>query len=223
MNELQIQPTQIAITPDQMLMKGIEKGLDLAQLEKLMDLQERWQAKNARAEFFDAMANFQANKPRIVKTKKGHNSSYAPLAKIQEAIDPIATKFGLSYRFEQRMSDGKMIVACIVTHKAGHSEKSEMEAPAETSGSKNALQSWGSTRSYLYRYTLEGSFGLSSDDDNDGNDAKTPKELPFLKPKTEEWKKAVIALKGQYKMEDIKRKFQITKADEQALMQEVLA
>lgn len=210
MNELQIQPAQIAITPDQMLMKGIEKGLDLAQLEKLMDLQERWQAKNARAEFFDAMANFQANKPRIVKTKKGHNSSYAPLAKIQEAIDPVATKFGLSYRFEQRMSDGKMVVTCIVTHKAGHSEKSEMEAPAETSGSKNALQSWGSTRSYLYRYTLEGSFGLSSDDDNDGN--TPPKgEVKLPNPTAQQWTKIIEKFKtGSADLDTIKKSFSLT-------------
>lgn len=222
MNELQIKEQQVAITPDQMILKGIEKGLDIDQLGKLLDLQERWEAKNARAAFFDAMAMFQANKPKIIKTKKGHNSSYAPLAKIQEAIDPIATKFGLSYRFEQRMSEGKMVVSCIVTHKNGHSETSEMEAPAETSGSKNALQSWGSTRSYLYRYTLEGSFGLSSDDDDDGKSAEKPKELPLLNPNTEAWSKAVVALKGSYKIEDIKKKYRISKENEEKLMNDVL-
>jgi len=214
MNDLEVVKQSVAITPDQMLMKGIEKGLEIEHLEKLMALQERWEAKNARAEFFDAMANFQANKPKIVKTKKGHNSSYAPLAKIQEAIDPVATRFGLSYRFEQRMADSKMIVSCIVTHKAGHSEKSEMEAPAETSGSKNALQSWGSTRSYLYRYTLEGSFGLSSDDDNDGN--TPPKgEVKLPTPTPAQWTKIVDKFKtGDADLTVIKKSFTLTETQE---------
>lgn len=222
MNDIKVIDKQIAITPDQMLMKGIESGLDIDKLEKLMALQERWEAKNAERAFYDAMSSFQENKPDIIKTKKGHNSNYAPLAKIQKAIDPIATRFGLSYRFEQKMKDGKMIVACVVTHKGGHSERSEMEAPADTSGSKNAIQSWGSTRSYLYRYTLEGVFGLSSDDDDDGNKASKPIELPFLQPNTEAWGKALIALKGIYKIDDIKKKFKITKENEDKLMNETL-
>ena len=44
-----------------------------------------------------------------------------------------------------------------------------MTAPADTSGSKNAIQARGSTVTYLQRYTLLGALGLvTGDEDTDG-------------------------------------------------------
>jgi len=51
------------VTPDQMLMTAVQKGADLSQVEKLMDLQERWQANQAKSAYLQAMSDFQSECP----------------------------------------------------------------------------------------------------------------------------------------------------------------
>ena len=210
MDTLQVtEKTQVAITPDQMIMKGIESGLDIDKLEKLMSLQERWEAKNAERAFFDAMNSFQARKPPIVKNKKVAYKevkyNYATLASIQKAIDPILGGFGLSYTWEQEGIDGKIKITCIVSHVDGHSRRTFLEAPADNSGSKNSIQSIGSTISYLKRYTLTNAFGLSSDDDDDGISGR----LPILLYESEQWFEAIKYLKGGGVIGAIEKKYNL--------------
>lgn len=157
--------------PMNLIEKAVSNGGSIDQLEKLMDLQERWEKKEAEKDFHDALNKFQSEKPSIIKSKKGHNSKYAPLPKIQKAIDPVLTKFGLSYRFEQSGENGKIKITCILSHSNGHSKSTHLEAGSDTSGSKNAIQAIGSTISYLKRYTLENALGLSADEDDDGQTA----------------------------------------------------
>jgi len=64
-----------------------------------------------------------------------------------------------------------------------------MSAPNDVSGNKNAIQSIGSTNSYLQRYTLCNAFGISAEQDNDGqtsqpiSKALTEKDIKVLKGK----------------------------------------
>lgn len=156
-------------SPDNLLALAIEKGADLAQLEKLMDLKERYDAGIARKSFYLAMAGFQANCPSIVKKKNGHNYKYAPLGDIAKQIRKPLQEAALSYRFE--MEHGEIItVTCIVTHIDGHNEKATMSAPPDDSGSLQGIQSRASTVTYLQRYTLISALGLTTaDEDTDGN------------------------------------------------------
>src|SRR5690606_38108613 len=55
------------VTPSDMLMMAVQKGADMAQLEKLMELQERWQANQARKAFDEAIAAAKAKIKPIVK------------------------------------------------------------------------------------------------------------------------------------------------------------
>jgi hypothetical protein len=58
-----------------------------------------------------------------------------------------------------------------------------MSAGADSTGNKNNIQSIGSTRTYLQRYTLVGALGLSTaDEDNDGKTSGNPKRV---NPRTE--------------------------------------
>lgn len=158
-----------APTPAQMLMKAVENGADMAQVEKLMDLQERWEAKEAKKAFSDALARFQSELSPIIKKRKTHNGTYADIDDIAQAIRPVLEKCGLSYRFEQQQRDGVISVSCIVSHKDGFSVTTSMEAPADNSGGKNAIQGMASTVTYLRRYTLTGALGITTgNDDNDG-------------------------------------------------------
>ena len=173
MNQLveQKMPNNVA-TPSNLLEMAVNKGADIDQLEKLMGLQERYEAKQAKTAYLMSVTQFQSEVPRITKTKTGHNFSYAPLADIVEQIKSTLQKCGLSYRFEQDHQNG-IEVTCVLSHVNGHSEQTTMKAEADTSGSKNSVQSVGSTVTYLQRYTLTGALGLTTaDEDIDGR-------LPF--------------------------------------------
>jgi hypothetical protein len=161
--------TDIAIhNPMSLVQSAIEKGLDVEALTKLMDLQERWESNQAKKEYFHAFNHFQTTVPAIKKLKTGHNCMYAPLGDIAEQIKPSLQECDLSYRFEQDHSNG-VTVTCIVSHVSGHSERTTMTAPPDTSGKKNPIQSIASAVTYLQRYTLISALGITTaDEDTDG-------------------------------------------------------
>lgn len=208
-NELQQMPANL-------IQIAIEKGSSVDALEKLMEMQTKWEAKEASKAFKQAMVDFQADKPKLVKTEKAHNSKYNPLPKIQEAVDPVLSAHGLTYRWEQEEVDGRIRITCVVSHILGHSERTYLTAPADTSGSKNAIQSIGSTVSYLKRYTLEGALGLSSDKDDDG--AKVTKK-PELTPESGRWNQAVLATKDG-RIEVVKEQYSLSAENEALLRKE---
>ena len=158
----------VQIQPMQLIQNAVDKGLAIENLERLLTLQERYEKNQAEKAFNEAMQLFQGKKPVITKTKKGHNSNYAPLPKIQQLVDPILSECGLSYSWKQSGENGIIKITCILNHVLGHKIETSIEAGSDTSGSKNAIQAIGSTISYLKRYTLENVLGLSADEDNDG-------------------------------------------------------
>lgn len=157
------------ITPAEMINNAIQSGADIEKLERLMDLQERWEANNAKKAFIAALSEFQSKLSPIIKKRKAHNSTYANIDDIAQAVRPIAEQCGLSYRFEQEQGDGLIKVTCVVSHIDGHSERLSMSGPVDSSGSKNAIQGAASTVTYLRRYTLTGALGITTgEDDDDG-------------------------------------------------------
>ena len=158
----------VAVTPMDMLNRAVSSGASLEMVEKLMTLQERWEAGQARKAFDEAIAGAKAEIPPIQRNAKGHNDKrYADFAAIAKVVDPILSKHGLSYRF--RTSQGERIsVTCVLSHKSGHSEETTLSGPADASGSKNAIQAIGSTLTYLQRYSLVQMLGLAASNDDDG-------------------------------------------------------
>jgi hypothetical protein len=157
-----------AVTPMDMLNRAVQSGADIEMIEKLMSLQERWETGQARKAFDEAVANAKAKIPPITRNATGHNSKkYADFAAIAKVVDPILSEFGLSYRFRTAQTD-RISVTCILSHKAGHSEETTLSGPADTSGSKNAIQAIGSTLTYLQRYSLVQMLGLAAAADDDG-------------------------------------------------------
>lgn len=163
--------------PTGLIEMAISSGADIEKIEKLMDLQERWERNNAKKSFFSAMSAFQAEKPILIKDNRVNYTSksgivtdynFKPLASIQKDIDPVLSKFGLSYSWNQDFNEGKIKITCVVKHAEGHQESNYLESAADSSGGKNSIQSIASAVSYLKRYTLECGLGLSSMEDNDG-------------------------------------------------------
>lgn len=166
----------VAVTPMQMLQIAVERGADMAQLEKLMDLQERWQANQARQAFDAAISAAKAEIKPIAKkrtvdftTARGRtNYVYEDMALIASEIDPILSKHGLSYRYRSKQDGNKVTVTCIIAHRDGHSEETTLTAANDESGNKNSIQAIGSAATYLQRYTLKLALGLSAAKDDDG-------------------------------------------------------
>ena len=176
MNAQALQVQQEPQTPANLLTLAVQQGASVEQLEKLMTLQERWQAQQARQAYFAALARFQATVPPIPKGRKVEYNrtsySFAALEDIANAIRQAAEDCGLSYRWEVADTAETITVTCIVTHVAGHSERTTMNAAPDDSGAKNVIQQRGSSVTYLQRYTLIGALGLTTaQEDDDGKGA----------------------------------------------------
>jgi len=171
------------VTQYQKLMEiAISSNADVDKLEKLMDLQDRFEKKEARKSFTSAMSRFQSQCPTIKKTKTGHNFKYAPMSDVIEQVKELEADCGLSHRFEQDTQDGSISITCVVSHIDGHCEKLRLEALADQTGSKNAVQAIGSTVTYLQRYSFLGSFGIATaDEDMDGR-------IPTPEGKSKNWR-----------------------------------
>lgn len=163
-------------TPATLLAMAVHQGADLDRLERLMALQERWEANEARKAMDDALSAFRGEPIDIVKRKRVRialdsgasiNYAHAELSDICAAIGPALSKHGLTYRWDIHQQPGHIKVDCIVAHKAGHSFVVSMTAPPDTSGKKNPIQQIASSVSYLERYTLNAALGLSSRGDDD--------------------------------------------------------
>lgn len=156
-----------AMTPMTMLDRAVASGANIDVIEKLMGLQERWEANQARKAFDDAIAAAKSEIKPVAKNRDGHNTRYADFAALARAVDPIISAHGLSYRFRTQQDD-MIRVTCILSHRAGHGEETTLAGPADTSGAKNAIQAIGSTLTYLQRYSLMQALGLAASNDDDG-------------------------------------------------------
>jgi hypothetical protein len=170
------------ITPMTMIDRALATGAAPETLEKLLALQERWEANQGRKAFDEAMAAAKAEIPTITKNRKvgyehkngGGETSYRheDLGEIARVVAPILAKHGLSYRYRTTSEINHPVsVTCIVSHRDGHFEENTLVAGADNSGKKNSIQAIGSTITYLQRYTLKAALGLAASSDDDGGKA----------------------------------------------------
>lgn len=156
----------------------VSRGGDLSNLDKMLDLQIKWEANEARKAFVAAMAAFKAEPMEILKrklvsfkTRDGDETSYmhAELSDVTDTVVPAMGKHGLSHRWDIQQQGGQITVICTITHALGHSEAVSMTAAPDASGKKNAIQQVASTTTYLQRYTLLAATGMATKGmDNDG-------------------------------------------------------
>ena len=167
-----------APTPATMLQIAVQRGASIEQMQQLMDLQERHERNEARKAFVVALNQFKANPPDVVKNKqvkfqtsKGITEyRHATLDQVSGVIGAALASHGISHRWDvEQLEGGRIKVTCILTHALGHSERVPLVASPDDSGSKNSIQSVGSTITYLQRYTLLSATGMAvQDSDDDG-------------------------------------------------------
>lgn len=109
-------------------------------------------------------------------------SKYVPLENVVDSITRAANKHGLSFtQFPSSDESGNVTVGTMVMHESG--EWIEYD-PICMKPVKNDPQAVGSAITYAKRYALSAIFGITSDNDDDGNEATQPgKVTPKAVPK----------------------------------------
>lgn len=183
-----------AVTPVHLLEMAVNKGADLDQLQKLMDLQERWEATEAKKAFTAAMSAFKKEAIEITKNKtvtytnqdKSETSySHASLDHVIEVVTPKLSQHGLCHKWSTAQGEGgRITVTCELTHSLGHSECVSLAAAPDDSGKKNNIQRIASTVTYLERYTFLMITGLAAkghDDDGGASGERfDPKQILII-------------------------------------------
>lgn len=153
-----------------------DPAVDIDKLERLLEMQERVLARDAKAAYYTALAEMQPNLPVIgergaISTDRGKTvqSTYALWEDVNEAIKPILAEHGFALSFKVRRTEGEIITTGILSHRGGHSEETELALPTDNSGSKNSVQAVGSSTSYGKRYTAFALLNLTTTgEDDDG-------------------------------------------------------
>lgn len=161
-------------------------SVDIEKMERLLAMHERILARDAEAEFNEAMRSCQAEMRRISAdaTNPQTKSNYATYGKLDSVLRPIYTAHGFSLSF----SDGDtpkpdyVRVVCKVRHRAGYSEPHWKDMPADGKGAKGGdvmtkTHAAGAAQQYGMRYLLKGIFNVAiGDEDNDGNTDGMPEK-----------------------------------------------
>ncbi|QDX63667.1 single-stranded DNA-binding protein [Staphylococcus pseudintermedius] len=166
-----------------------------------------------------AMVAFRKEVKQPLKDKNNpfFKSKYVPLENVVEAIDEAATPHGLSYtQWALNDKDGRVGVATMLMHESG--EYIEYD-PVFMNAEKNTPQGAGSLISYLKRYSLSAIFGITSDQDDDGNIASgkqaksepkaSAKAVGTLKEEILKFSELMQTLGKQVSVDDVQRQLGI--------------
>lgn len=197
-NEIEHHEPRAAVptTPMQMLQIAVQQNADIDKLTKLMDLQERYEASQARKAFNEAFAAFKSEAVTIIKStevKDGplKGKKHANLFDVVVAVTPALSIHGLAMSWKLTKDEKDWLeITCTLRHVGGHMESVSMGSAPDTGPGRNAIQARASAKSYLERYTATAILGLAAKDaDDDGNGGAayvTEKQAIDLKAKAEE-------------------------------------
>lgn len=123
-------------------------------LDKLCDLYERMEAKNAEREFNQAFVQMQSEIPVIVATSVIPNrGKYERYEDIIRVVGPIMSKYGFAVSYDQKADDKRITVTCHLRHVSGYSvanpfsvrlggradSETQADCKASTTAKRNAL------------------------------------------------------------------------------------
>jgi len=197
-NTTQITTTNQSFNIEALISQAITKKASVSALKEMLSMRRELKAEWAKEEFNKAMAGFQSECPIIAKTKGVKTKSgtvaykYAPIEILDSDTKALREKYGFSYKTDQitfmENNDRQVKAIVTVTHKAGHSEKTEMTVPL---GNKTDIMSnsqvTASAYTFAKRYAFKNAFGIvEADEDNeallkrgDNEPKKDRKSLPL--------------------------------------------
>ena len=160
-----------------------DPSVDIDNMERLLEMQERVHARNAKQAYDAALAEMQPNLPvisergRILNNNKQVQSTYAYWEDVNEHIRPILYEYGFALSFKTGRNDGMISVTGVLSHREGHREETTMDLPADNSGNKNAVQSIASSTSYGKRYTAFALLNITTKGEDDDGQTATDRKV----------------------------------------------
>lgn len=162
-----------------LIQTALERGASVETIERLVALGHSLMDREAKTAWHRAFALAQAEigqksikKSKHVRytTKSGQRIDYwhAEISDVLSVVVQPLSHQDLSVAWNVSQNGAAVTVTCILRHAQGHVETVSMTAAADSSGSKNPVQSVGSTITYLQRYTLFSILGLAASEDDDG-------------------------------------------------------
>jgi hypothetical protein len=165
-----------------------------------------------------SLAAFQQEVKVIHKATQGYGYSYADLPKIFEEINPLMKKHGLGFTQLINTKEGVNYLATVVFHvESGEQIESNCMIPYVQLKGMNDFQSFGSGVTYFRRYCLSSMLGLVTDKDTDASgEQEKPKKESLDNKRFTDALKAIN--EGKITIEKLKEKFQLSEAQEKALL-----
>jgi hypothetical protein len=165
-----------------------------------------------------SLAAFQQEVKVIHKATQGYGYSYSDLPKIFSEINPLLQKHGLGFTQLINTKEGVNYLATVVFHvESGEQIESNCMIPYVQLKGMNDFQSFGSGVTYFRRYCLSSMLGLVTDKDTDASgEQEKPKKESLDNKRFTDALKAIN--EGKITIEKLKEKFQLSEAQEKALL-----
>lgn len=165
-------------SPAEIIRLAVLGKVDLEKLEKLLVLQERWDANQAKKAFSESMVTVQKNIVLVAKTLTNSqtHSKYASLGNIICQTKEVYTEYGFSISFYEGQTEKleHIRICADVVHRLGHKETYHFDVPLDGKGIKGnanmtSIHAKASSTSYAWRYLMCMIWNIPTSDDNDGN------------------------------------------------------
>lgn len=170
--------------PAALMLQAMQQGASLEQIEKMMDLQERWEKREAEKAFRDDFAGFRGENIIVPKTKhvdRGGGGSFdqAEYHVAANLLSPALSRHGFSFRHDQKFGHRRVMtegvendigwvwVTCHLEHRKGHAERLELEGPPGEMKVNTPTQNMQLTASYLKRQSLLAITGTATGGEDD--------------------------------------------------------
>lgn len=184
-------PSAIAATELHPLVRQLVRdNMDPASLRELLQIQQEWEAAQAKKAFVAAMVALKRVLPSVLERDKvvdfssAKGRTYYQHTSLAAAVDAVTGPLGdheFSVAFNPGMSGREVTVTCTLTHSGGHAESCTISAPADTSGSKSPAQGVASTITLLQRYTMLSLLGIATRDHMDPSAPGNVQQKPAQK------------------------------------------
>ena len=159
-----------------------DPSIDMDRLERLLEMKERAELRQASADFNEGMAKVQGEIGPIARDSFNPQtrSKYASYFAVDKAIRPIYVKHGFRVSFNEEQQDGNDIIRVIaIVTKGMHKELYHYDSPIVTKGLKGndmmtITHGKAAAVTYAKRYLMGMIWNLSTGEDADGNIDPSP-------------------------------------------------
>jgi hypothetical protein len=155
-----------------------DPAVDIEKMRQLLQMRADEEARVAKRDFNEALAVVQSETSPVAADANNPQtrSKYASYYALDKALRPIYTRHGFALSFDTEPGAGADLlrVICFVSHRSGHTQKYQIDMPADGKGAKGGdvmtkTHAAGSAASYGMRYLLKMIFNVAvGEHDDDG-------------------------------------------------------